>query len=95
MNITEPKSERIATRVSVRQKTLISRAASIRGRSLTQFMLESAEKEAVNTIEEAQLIQLSVEHQHHLAQILLNPPRANKALKQAAQTYDNTPITSR
>lgn len=95
MKTIEQKSERIATRVTPRQKSLISRAASLRGRSLTDFIIESAQKEAVTAIEEAQVIQLSEKHQHRLAQALMNPPTANKALKEAAQAYDNDNISSK
>jgi len=53
MKTIEHKSERIATRVTPSQKELIARAASLRGRSLTDFIIDSAQKEAANTIEEA------------------------------------------
>lgn len=95
MKTIEQKSERIATRVTPKQKALISRAASLRGRSLTDFMIESAQKEAITAIEEAQVIQLSEEHQYQLAQALMNPPSANQALKEAAKAYDSDNITSR
>jgi len=95
MKTIEQKTERIATRVTPSQKSLISRAASLRGRSLTDFIIESAQKEAITAIAEAQIIQLSEENQHRLAQALMNPPTANQALKDAAKVYDSDNIISK
>ena len=94
MNITEAKSERIATRVTPTQKELIAQAASLRGRSLTDFMVESAQVAAVNAIEEAQVIQLAQRHQQSLVAALGAPPVANEALKKAAESYDKAKISS-
>ena len=90
----EHKSERIATRVTPSQKELIARAASLRGRSLTDFIIDSAQKEAVNAIEEAHVIQLSQENQLKLAKALINPPKPNAALKKAAIAYDKATSNS-
>lgn len=94
MQTTEQKSERIATRVTPSQKELIARAASLRGRSLTDFIIESAQKEATNAIQEAHVIHLSQENQLNLAKVLLNPPEPNEALKKAAEAYDKANIIS-
>jgi len=94
MNTVEQKSERIATRVTPSQKEFIARAASLRGRSLTDFIIDSAQKEAKTAIEEAHLIQLSQENQLRLAEALLNPSKPNDALKKAALAYDKATIDS-
>ena len=94
MKTTEHKSERIATRVTPSQKEFIARAASLRGRSLTDFIIDSAQKEAANAIEEAHVIQLSHEHQLKLAKALMNPPKPNDALRKAAIAYDKATIDS-
>lgn len=94
MKTIEQKSERIATRVTPSLKELIARAASLRGRSLTDFIIESAQKEATHTIEEAHVIQLSQENQLRLAKALINPPEPNAALKKAAVAYDKASINS-
>ena len=95
MKTLETKSERIATRVTPMQKSLISQAASLRGRSLTEFIIDSAQKEAEKVIKDGSIIYLSVENQINLIEILANPPEANKALKKAFKDYDNYPITSK
>jgi len=94
MKTIEHKSERIATRVTPSQKELIARAASLRGRSLTDFIIDSAQKEATNAIEEAHVIYLSQENQIKLAKALMNPPKPNDALKKAAKAYDKATINS-
>ena len=94
MKTLEHKTERIATRVTPSQKAFIARAATLRGRSLTDFIIDSAQKEATNTIEEAHVIQLSQESQLKLAKALMNPAKPNNALKKAAKAYDKATINS-
>ena len=94
MKTIEYKSERIATRVTPSQKDFIARAASLRGRSLTDFIIDSAQKEAANAIGEAHTIQLSGENQLKLAKALMSPSKPNDALKKAATTYDKATINS-
>lgn len=95
METTALKSERIATRVTPEQKALIAEAAAVRGRTLTEFMVESAQKDATRVLEESRVIRLSAEHQVRLAEALLNPPKPNDALKAAARAYDEAGIISR
>lgn len=89
------KSERIATRVTPEQKTLIAEAAAVSGRSLTEFMVESAQRDARRILEESRVIRLAAEHQARLVEALLNPPEPNEALRAAARAYDAAGITSR
>lgn len=95
METTATKSERIATRVTPEQKTLIAEAAAVCGRTLTEFMVESAQRDATRVLEESRVIRLTAEHQARLAEALLNPPEPNDALKAAARAYDETGIISR
>ena len=89
------KSERIATRVTPEQKTLIAEAAAMSGRSLTEFIVESAQRDARRVLEESRIIRLSAEHQARFADALLNPPAPNEALNAAARAYDAAGILSR
>ncbi|MDP1692064.1 MAG: DUF1778 domain-containing protein [Burkholderiaceae bacterium] len=66
---------------------VVRRAAEIQGRSLSDFMVAAALKDAHQTIEEAQIIRLSVEDQHRFAQALLNPPPLAPAMKRAQQAH--------
>lgn len=95
METIEHKSERIAARVTPEQKTLIARAAKLRGRTLTEFMVESAQKEAEIAVNESLVIRLTIAQQTRLVESLANPPEPNKALKAAAKRYDEANIISR
>jgi len=64
---------------------LLKRAAEIEGRSLTDFVVSAAREAACRTIEETEIIRLSVEDQRQIAEALLNPPEPTPALKKAFQ----------
>ncbi len=81
------KSERLEARVTPEQKELIQRAAEITGRSVTEFLVSSAEAEAERTIREHTLITLSVRDSLAFAEAVLNPPAPGARLRVAAQRY--------
>lgn len=62
---------------------LLKRAAEIEGRSLTDFVVSAARAAACRTIEETEIIRLSVEDQRQVAEALRNPPEPAPALKKA------------
>lgn len=95
MKTADLKSERIATRVTAEQKSKIAQAAALRGRSLTDFMVESAQRAAEAVLEESHVIRLSAEHQKRFAEALLKPSKPNEALKAASRAYDESGILSR
>lgn len=47
------KTERIESRLSVEEKALIAQAASLEGKSLSEFIISSARKAAKQTIQES------------------------------------------
>ena len=65
----------------------LKRAAEIRGRSLTDFVVSAADEAACRTLEEAEIIRLSIEGQRQIAAAILNPPAPTPALKKAAKRY--------
>ena len=81
------KSERLEARVTPEQKELIQRAAEITGRSVTEFLVSSAEAEAERTIREHTLITLSVRDSLAFAEAILNPPTPGAQLRAAARRY--------
>lgn len=81
------KSARLEARVSVEQKNLFVQAASLLGRSLTDFMVAALQEVAKRTILEHEVIQLSVRDQKLFAQALLNPPEPNAKLLKAAKRH--------
>jgi uncharacterized protein (DUF1778 family) len=65
----------------------LKRAAEIRGRSLTDFVVSAADEAACRALEENEIIRLSIEGQRQIAAAILNPPAAKPALKKAAKRY--------
>jgi uncharacterized protein (DUF1778 family) len=61
----------------------LKRAAELQGRSLTDFVVTAAEEAARRTIEEAEIVRLSVEDQERVAKAILRPPAPKPALKRA------------
>jgi uncharacterized protein (DUF1778 family) len=74
---------RLEARLPNEVHTLLKRAAEIEGRTLTDFVVSAAREAACRTIEEAEIIRLSVEDQRQVAEALLNPPKPTAALKKA------------
>ena len=65
----------------------LKRAAEIQGRTLTDFVVAAADEAACRTIEQAEILRLSVEDQRQIAEAILNPPAPAPALRKAFQKY--------
>lgn len=83
------KSERLEARLSQKQKALIQHAADLAGRSLTDFILTASQEAASKVIREHEVITLTVAESKNFAEVLINPPAPNAALKKAAKRYRN------
>ncbi len=81
------RTQRIEARITPDALTVIKRAAEIQGRSVSDFVVAAAQEAAARTIEETQIIRLSVEDQRAFAEAILNPPAPGPALKRAAKAY--------
>ena len=81
------RAERVEARVTREQKQLLERAAALQGRSLTDFVLTSAEAAAAKTISRHHLLQLTAEDQVVFVGALLHPPAPSKALRTAVARY--------
>lgn len=79
--------DRLEARVAREQKSLFQRAADLQGKSLTEFLIHSAQQEALKTIREYESIALGKEDQRVLMDALLNYETPNKALRAAAKEY--------
>lgn len=78
---------RLEARISSQVHSTIKRAAEIQGRTVTDFVVHAALDAATKTIENDQLIRLSMEGQKAFAEALLNPPEPNEALKKAFEKH--------
>ncbi len=83
------KSGRVAARITPDQKMLFQRAAALRGRSLTDFLVASAQEAAEQTIRSHEVITLSARDSKAFVEALLNPAKQpNAALQRAFRRYD-------
>ncbi len=76
---------RLEARLPNEVLTRLKRAAELQGRSLTDFVVAAADEAACRTIEQAEVIHLSVEDQRQIVEALLNPPEPTPALRRAFQ----------
>jgi uncharacterized protein (DUF1778 family) len=81
------RTARVEARIAPDALAVVRRAAEIQGRSLSDFLVAAALKDAHRTIEEAQIIRLSVDDQQRFAEALLNPPPLAPAMKRALQAH--------
>ena len=80
-------SERLEARVRAEQKMIFRRAAALKGMSLTDFMITTLEAAAQKTVEEHDVLRLSVEDRRAFIDALMKPPAPNQALRRAAERY--------
>ena len=78
---------RLEARISPDQKRLIERAASLRGTTVTDFIVASAQQAAAETIRNHESMRLDADARDLFVKAVLNPPAPNRAAKAAAQRY--------
>ena len=81
------KTYRFDARLSEEQKILIQRAADLEGRTMTDFVLHSAEVAAEQTIEKRSVLVLSARESAAFVDAILNPREPSPVLRKAAQEY--------
>ena len=84
------KRGRLEARVPLEQKSLFQKAADLQGKSLTEFLINSAQKEALKTIREYEVITLGKKDQRIFMDALLSYETPNEALRSAAIQYLET-----
>jgi uncharacterized protein (DUF1778 family) len=81
------KPERLEARVTQEQKRQIELAARLRGSSVTEFVVSSAQEAANAVIREFEVLQLRDEARTAFVDALLNPPAPNEHALAAASRY--------
>jgi uncharacterized protein (DUF1778 family) len=79
--------ERLEARITPDQKRLIERAALLRGTSVSEFVIVSAQQAATATIEDFEAMKLRDEARDAFVNAILQPPSPNKAARAAAARY--------
>lgn len=81
------KGERLEARLTRAQKDLIARAAALRGSSVTEFVVSSAQQAASAALKEVQLLTLHDEARAVFVRAVLRPPAPTAAARAAARKY--------
>lgn len=81
------RNARLEARVSSDQKNLFQRAATLSGRTLSEFVIDSTQEAAARIVREHELIRLSREEQVAFVTALLNPPEPGARLRKAVESY--------
>ncbi|MFY9294852.1 MAG: DUF1778 domain-containing protein [Methylorubrum rhodinum] len=78
-------NKRMNLRVSPEAKAKLVRAAALRNTDLTNFVTQSALREAETVIQEAEVIRVSEQDHERILELLENPPKPNAKLLAAAK----------
>jgi uncharacterized protein (DUF1778 family) len=81
------KSARVEARLNPEQKRRLERAARLRGTSISEFMVSSADEAAVATIEQHEVWTLTGRDRTAFVEALLHPPSPSRRMKAAARRY--------
>jgi len=81
------RTARVEARIAPDALAVVRRAAELQGRSVSDFLVAAALKDAQQTIEDAQIIRLSVDDQRRFVDLLLNPPALAPAMKRALKAH--------
>ncbi len=79
------RTARVEARIAPDALAVVRRAAELQGRSVSDFLVAAALKDAQKTIEDAQIVRLSVADQERFAHLLLDPPPLAPAMERALE----------
>jgi uncharacterized protein (DUF1778 family) len=91
LDTTQPK--RFEARISAEKRQYLKFAADLTGRSLTDFVINSAYEAATRVIEEHQQLHLSLKDREVFIKALLNPPKPSENLVRAAKEYKKSVVS--
>ena len=84
---TASRTQRTEARLLPEQKLRIERAASIKGLSVSDFIVQNADEAAIRTIQQHETWVLTREDSEIFVNALLNPPDPGPVLRAAAKRY--------
>lgn len=84
------RDQRVDARVTREEKRLFERAASLAGRSVTSFLVQSSLDAAREIVQAHETIMLTARDRSAFVAALRRPPQPNEALQQAARDYAET-----
>lgn len=83
----DTKTTRFEMRMTPYIRKVVKHAAEIQGRSMSDFIVAAAEEAARKAIEDARVIELTVDEQRRFAEALLDPPELGSAWKRARESH--------
>jgi len=83
------KAYRFDARLNEEQKVLIQKAADLEGRTVTDFVLRSAQSAAERTLQDRTMLILSARETEAFVDAVLNPATPGPVLRAAARHYKN------
>ncbi len=89
------RTARVEARIAPEALAAVRRAAELQGRSVSDFLVAAALKDAYQTIEDAQIVRLSVNDQQRFADLLLKLPPLNAGMKRAIKACKRLIVESR
>jgi uncharacterized protein (DUF1778 family) len=84
---TAPTTARLEARLPPDVHAMLKRAATIEGRTLTDFVVSAARDAARRTIEVNDIIRLSQEDQRRIAEAIIDPPEPTAVLRRAFERH--------
>jgi len=84
---TAARTYRFDARLNEEQKLLIQRAADLEGRTMTDFVLRSAQAAAESAIERRAMLVLAARDTEVFAEAVLRPAEPGPVLRRAASEY--------
>lgn len=90
---TASKAARLEARITQSQKALLERAAMIAGRTLTDFVINSAQEAATRTIRDHEMVSLSSRDSKTFVAAVLGASEPGARLRKAAQRYKKAAAT--
>lgn len=85
------KDARLEVRIPQEKKEMLERAVKLTGRTVSDFVRDSVEKEARKTLKDYEVMELSKRDSKVFAEALINPSEPSDELKEAAKRYkENT-----
>lgn len=81
------RAERLEARVTPGQKALIQRAAELEGRSVTDFVVSSAQDAARRTVAAHESIALGAADSRAFVEALLTPPPVSERMRDTVRRY--------
>lgn len=83
-------NKRMSLRVSSETKAKLVRAAALRDTDLTNFVTQTALREAEAVIEAAEIVRLTARDHTRVLDLLENPPKPNAKLRAAIAALPDT-----